>query len=124
MGMMLYFYILETPKEGAPALIVESKEAEIRDGLIRPAKGKFFHPAVGGFTMEFRIGEISGKRERPVVILKEPNLQLARELLAEHARREMNQYKAMADLWQSRLNAAEGKAKKTEEGTVEENGTN
>ena len=114
--MILYFYILDTPKEGPPVLIVESKEAEIRDGLIRPANGKFFHPAVGGFTMEFRIGEVSGKRERPVVILKEPNLQLARELLAEHARREVNHYKAMTDLWQSRLNAAEGKEERKEEG--------
>lgn len=110
--MKLYFYILDAPKEGPPVLIVESKEAEIRNGLVRPVNGKFFHPAVGGFTTEFRIGQVSGKRERPVVILKEPNLKLARNLLAEHARKEVNHYQAMTDLWQRRLNAAEGEEEK------------
>ena len=106
--MMLYFYILETPKEGPPVLIVESKEAEIKNGLVRPVNGKFFHPAIGGFTMECYIGCLSGRKETPVVILKEPNPQLARELITEHARKWVNHYKSMTDLWQSRLNAAEG----------------
>lgn len=109
MGMMLYFYILETPKEGPPALIVESREAEIRNGMIRPVNGKFFHPAVGGFAMECHIGRLSGRKETPVVILKEPNLQLARELITEHARKWANHYKSLTDLWQSRLAAAEGR---------------
>lgn len=107
--MKLYFYILETPKEGPPVLKIEGCEAEIRNGLVYPAQGKFFHPAVGGFALECHIGVISGKKETPVVILKEPDLKLARQLLAEHARRWTNHYKSMTDLWQSKLIAAEGR---------------
>ena len=106
--MMLYFYILDTPQEGASVLVVESKAAEIINGLIRPANGNFFHSAVGSFLMQSDIGRLSGRRERPIVILKEPDLQLARKLLTEHARKEVNHYQAMTDLWQRRLDAAEG----------------
>ena len=105
MGMMLYFYILETAKDGKPVLKSEPYEAENKDGLIRPAKGVFFPPAVGGFTLECHLGKVIGTKNSPVVVLREPDLKKARQLLAQHVQGKIEHYQERTEAWNRMLKA-------------------
>ena len=103
--MILYFYTLETSKDGKPVLKSEPYKAENKDGLIRPEKGVFFPPAVGGFTLECHIGKVIGAKHEPVVILTEPNLRQAKQLLAQHVHSKIAHYQERTEAWSRMLKA-------------------
>ena len=103
--MKLYFYTLEATKDGKPVLKSEPYEAENKDGLIRPVKGVFFPPAVGGFTLECHLGKVIGTKNAPVVVLTEPDLKKARELLAQHVQSKIAHYQERTETWSRMLKA-------------------
>ena len=103
--MMLYFYTLETTKDGKPVIKTEPCKATNKDGLIRPAMGVFFPPAVGGFTLECHLGKVVGTKNKPVVILTEPDLKQARELLAQHVHSKIAHYQERTEAWSKMLKA-------------------
>lgn len=107
--MKLYFYILNEKRikdeEYNIFLRIEEAEAVKKNGMWFPAEGRF-PSGVGFFIMPFDVGKLSGFNKN-LVVLAEPDLDLAKQLFAEAFNKEIRRHQRTIDMWQSRLKAVE-----------------
>lgn len=104
--MKLFFYILESSSEEETFLRIEESEAIEKNGMYLPANSRFPRGSGCYYVHKNHIAHLLTAQHN-VVVLTEPNLELAKKLLMEYIDKQIKHHKKMTQLWTNRLNAVE-----------------